>query len=209
MSALNRAFLRRFTVSYTQPPEFPPETADNPTRGEEIEGDWTAYMGQMVRSNEEMEGESRRRPKEVDLKFDTRLWHRLSNTPERFLETQTPRLAMNAFFRTMIHGTTRLHNPMIFVLLPEAARAAARRDLWIRSSWPFFQERAIPDEGADFLEVARFEAQQVMLDCANRIPGAIKCRRGGDPVAGEKHERDAWGRYRVPPPSKHEEPRTR
>jgi hypothetical protein len=129
MSAANRSFLRRFSVSYTQPPEFPPETADNPARGDETEGDWAAYMGQMVRSNEEMEGENRRRPREVDSKFDTRLRHRISNTPERFLETQMPRLATNAIFRTMIHGTTRSHNPMFFVLLPEAARAATRRDL--------------------------------------------------------------------------------
>jgi hypothetical protein len=88
----------------------------------------------MVRSNEEMEGENRRRPKEVDPKFDTRLWHRLSNTPEKFVDTQMLRLAMNAIFRTMTHGTARAYNPMFFVLLPEAARAAARRDLGIRSS---------------------------------------------------------------------------
>jgi hypothetical protein len=71
MSAANRSFLHRFSVSYTQPPEFPLETADNPARGDEMEGDWAAHMGQMVRGNEEMEGENRRRPREVDLKFDT------------------------------------------------------------------------------------------------------------------------------------------
>jgi hypothetical protein len=40
----------------------------------------------------------------------------------------------------------------------------------------------------------RCEAQQVMMDVANRIQGGLECRRGGDVVAGEKHELDAWGR---------------
>jgi hypothetical protein len=39
MSAANRSFLRRFSVTSTQPPEFPPETAENPARGDETEGD--------------------------------------------------------------------------------------------------------------------------------------------------------------------------
>jgi hypothetical protein len=55
-------------------------------------------VGQIVRSNEEMEGEARRRPREVDPRHDTTIWHRLSNRPERFLNMPFPAMAMNAYY---------------------------------------------------------------------------------------------------------------
>jgi hypothetical protein len=128
MSVLNRTFLRQFTVAYTQPPEYPPETREARMVNDEAEEGWTAFMGQMVRSNEEIEGEGRRRPREVEEIHDTTRWLRLSSRPERFFDMPLPRLGMNAYFRTMIQGTNRAFNPMFFVLLPQVARAAQRRD---------------------------------------------------------------------------------
>jgi hypothetical protein len=64
----------------------------------------------------------------VEEIHDTTRWHRLSSRPERFFDMPLPRLGMNAYFWTMIQGTNRSFNPMFFVLLPEAARAAQRMD---------------------------------------------------------------------------------
>jgi hypothetical protein len=124
MSVLNRTFLHQFTVAYTQPPEYPTETREARMVNGEAEEGWTAFMGQMVPSNEEIEGEGERRPREVEEIHGTTRWHRLSSRPERFLDMPLPRMGMNAYFRTMIQGTNRSFNTMFFVLLPEAARAA-------------------------------------------------------------------------------------
>jgi hypothetical protein len=149
MSALNRKFLHQDTVYYSQPPEFSPETKEARLGGLEGEEGWTSYVGQMVRSNEEVEGEARRRPREVDPRYDTTIWHRHSSRPEKFLHMPFPAMAMNAYYRTLIQGTGRSFNPLFFVLLPNAARAIQRRDQWLRASWPFFYERVVPCEGAD------------------------------------------------------------
>jgi hypothetical protein len=170
MSVVTRSFLRQFTVAYTQPPEYPPETLEARMGNEEAEEGWTGFMGQMIRSGEE-EGEGRRRPREVEDIHDTTRWHRLSNRPERFFETQLPRLGMNAIFRTMIQGSNRSFNPLFFVSLREAVRAAQRRDLWIRSTWPLFTEKAVPGQEGDQLEVVRCKAQQLMMDYATECRG--------------------------------------
>jgi hypothetical protein len=41
MSVLNRTYLRQFTVAYTQPPEYPPETREARMVNEEAEEGWT------------------------------------------------------------------------------------------------------------------------------------------------------------------------
>jgi hypothetical protein len=115
-------------VYYSQPPEFSPETKEARLGNLEEEEGWTSYMGQMIRSNEEVEGESRRRPREVDPRYDTTKWHRLTNRPEKFLDMPFPAMSMNPFYRTLIQGTSRSYNPLFFVLLPEAMRAIRRRD---------------------------------------------------------------------------------
>jgi hypothetical protein len=70
--------------------------------------------------------------------------------------------------------------------------AAQRRDRWSRSTWVLFTEKAVPGPGADQLEIERCEAQNVVMDCANRWLGAMEARNGGDAVAGLAHDIDGY-----------------
>jgi hypothetical protein len=39
----------------------------------------------------------------------------------------------------------------------------------------------------------RYEAQNVMMYCVNRVYGVMAARNGGDVTAGLAHDTDAWG----------------
>jgi hypothetical protein len=159
-----------------------------------LEEGWTAFIGKTITVKEgEPEGENRRRrTEEVDPNMDTRVWHRMSNRPKTLFVKKIPQLATNAYMRRMIQGSSRMFNPLTFVLLPDALTAIRRRDKRIKSTWPLFQEVVGPAAVPNMLDTERLEFQKVLMDNSNRLAGAIVAFAAGDAEAGLAHPFDAY-----------------
>jgi hypothetical protein len=155
-------------------------------------------MDCLYRENDNGEGggtggeNRRRRMEEVDPNMDTRVWHRMSNRPETLFVIKIPQFAMNAYMRRMLQGSSRMFNPLTFVLLPDALTAIRRRDKWIKSTWPLFQEVVGPAAVPNMLDTERLEFQKVLMDNSNRLVGAIDAFAARDAEAGLAHLFDAY-----------------
>jgi hypothetical protein len=172
MSVVKANWVRRFTAAYAQPPELPVETRRERVETDRAEEGWTTYVGQQVRvANTDTDSERRREERVVEQMYDTRVWHKLAARPERFFQMPIPRLGMNAYMRQMVQGVDRSFNPQLYVLSQEGFRAIRRRDQWIRSTWPLFEEKAVPYENGGPFDRERMENEQVHMDNANRIAG--------------------------------------
>jgi hypothetical protein len=123
-------FLLHFIINYTQPREEPSRTLLERQGATNLEEGWTAFIGRTMTTKEgESEGENRkRRTEEVEPNLSTRTWHRMSNRPETWFVITIPFLALNAYMRRMIQGSSSMFNPLTFVLLPDALTAICRRD---------------------------------------------------------------------------------
>jgi hypothetical protein len=138
------------------------------------------------------EGDSRkRRTKDSDPNTDTRVWHRLSSRPEMLLSSTIPRIGLNAYMRRLIQGSSRTFNPLTSVLFPEALAAIQRRDRWIRSTWPLFQEAITPAAIPNALDAECLEMERTFMDNANRDQAAFDAYAAGDSEAGAAHLLDA------------------
>jgi hypothetical protein len=154
---------------------------------------WTTYVGQQVRvANTDTESERRREERVVEQMYDTRVWHKLAARPERFFQMPIPRLGMNAYMRQMVQGVDRSFNPQLYVLSQEGFKAIRRRDQWIRSTWPLFEEKAVPYENGGPFDRERMENEQVHMDQSNRIAGGLDALGAGDIEGGLAHFYDAY-----------------
>jgi hypothetical protein len=85
-----------------------------------------------------------------------------------------------------------MFNPTTFVPHPEGMAAIRRRDRWIRSTVPLFQERIEPAAHPNELDSERLEIQRVFMDGSNRLAGAIDTLAVGDGEAGLAHISDTF-----------------
>jgi hypothetical protein len=93
--------------------------------------------------------------------------------------------------RALIQGSSRTFNPLTFVLYPEAQAAIQRRDKWIRSTWPIFQEAITPAVIPNALDTERMEMERTFMDTANRCEVVFDAFAAGDSEAGAAHLLDA------------------
>ena len=92
--------------------------------------------------------------------------------------------------RRLVHDSNISFTPLLFILYPEAKRAMAMRDRWIRSTWPLWKQKAIPLSN-DALEIERCETEEADRMNSNRLAGGFEALLSGD---GEASSTQSSGR---------------